>query len=290
MIRNKRDKYIVLFSILIWGIIFISSKSFLSQSKSPLPGAEGDFKIRTKVVRVIDGDSFVIEPDLKNPLSASLKKKEELRAIGINAFEMTETDPQRLLFSRFQKDFAYFLLNNKHVFVEFAKTSDGQLKRDKYNRLLGYIFLDEVRMYQKIALREGKIKGYYAFPFKKKYEIAFKKAEAESREQKQGFLYNYPPPFIQKKDLTKNIGKVVALTFRVRKVVVERSNIYLESEPLGRRMFAVTVPRRYQNNFTRVNPPRYFRNLQTRRIKVRGFLSKNKNFLELRLYYPSQLW
>ncbi len=87
--------------------------------------------LKAKIVKVIDGDSFVIRKDIYNPYYNSLNKTEEIRLIGINSFEMNDNDNKKRLFAHLQRDFFYFHLNNRTVYLEFEKNSRGKIKRDK---------------------------------------------------------------------------------------------------------------------------------------------------------------
>lgn len=91
---------------------------------------EGDAKVF--IERVIDGDTVVI------------KGGQRLRLIGANSPEIDEPGGQEA------KEFTANHLYQKYVYVR----EDINL-RDKYGRLLLYIFLDDETFFNKLLIKEG---------------------------------------------------------------------------------------------------------------------------------------
>ncbi len=110
---------------------------------------KGFFKERVEVVveRVIDGDTVVV-------------KGNSLRLLGINAPEKGEAQYDRA------KEYLEDLVLNKTVYYE-----EGREKRDKYGRLLAYLFIDGENINLKLIKRgfaniyfpSGKDKYYSEF-------------------------------------------------------------------------------------------------------------------------------
>jgi len=245
--------------------------------------------LKAKIVNVIDGDSFVIEKDLYNPYYKSLSNTEEIRLIGINSFEMRDKDNKKRLFAHLQRDFFYFHLNNRTVYLEFEKNSIGEIKRDRYNRLLCYLYTDRVKKepFQLIALKLGFTNGFYKYRFKKEYYKMFRKAEREAKKNKKG-IFSFPPKIVRLSKIADRIGDLSGVIFRVRSVKFTSKNIYLNAPRNKNINFSVVIPLKYAKNFTR-RFNRYFRRLRGRKIKVYGFTGIYKNNINIRLYFPLQL-
>jgi len=159
--------------------IFISSNSTKSQVRSlPLvtisppavsipskasipPVVNGKL---AKVTRVIDGDT--IQALVNNKL-------ETIRLIGIDAPE--SVDPKKLIqcFGKEASEKAKSLLDNQAVSLESDPT---QSDRDKYNRLLRYVFLQDGINFDMLMIRQGFAREYtYKYPYK--YQQEFKSAQ-----------------------------------------------------------------------------------------------------------------
>ncbi|MCX8117318.1 MAG: thermonuclease family protein [Desulfobacterota bacterium] len=123
-----------------------------------------------KVVRVIDGDTILISTG------------ETVRLIGVDTPETKH--PQKAV-ERFGKEAYHFtkkMVEGKEVRLEF-----DQRKRDKYGRLLAYVYLMDGTFVNAEIIRQG-----YGFAYKKhpyKYLEEFRRLEREAREQKRG-LWN----------------------------------------------------------------------------------------------------
>lgn len=96
---------------------------------------------RYKVLRVVDGDTFVIDYN---------GKEEKVRLIGIDTPESVHPDADRNTAAGLTaSDYTKSLLNGKSVELEF----DVQ-QRDKYGRLLAYAYVDSYMLNKKL-LQDG---------------------------------------------------------------------------------------------------------------------------------------
>lgn len=126
-----------------------------------------------KVVKVIDGDTIAIEID---------NKTETARLIGINTPETVDPRKPVECFGKEASNKAKGILTGKNVKLE-ADISSGE--RDKYGRLLRYVFLEDGANFNKLMISEGYAYEYtYNAPYK--YQDEFKKAEQEAKEAKKG--------------------------------------------------------------------------------------------------------
>jgi endonuclease YncB( thermonuclease family) len=121
----------------------------------------------TKVIRVIDGDTL------------HLTNGEKVRLIGVDTPETRH--PQKPV-ERFGKEAYLFtkrMVEGKEVRLEF----DWQ-RRDKYGRLLAYVYLTDGAFLNAEIIKQGYGFAYKKYPFK--YFDEFEKFEKEARENGRG--------------------------------------------------------------------------------------------------------
>lgn len=131
------------------------------------------------VTWVDDGDSFV------------LKGGQKVRLLGIDAPERKGSDRDRYYLRQgirrktlrqiAQKALHYNIgqLKKKEVRLEY----DREI-RDKYGRLLAYVYLPDGRMLNRILLEKGYVAVFRRFDFKRKQE--FLAIEKKARKEKRG--------------------------------------------------------------------------------------------------------
>lgn len=120
------------------------------------------FGATTKVTRVIDGDTFETETG------------EKVRLIGINAPEITD------IYGQEAKKYLADLIENKTVDLH----SDNDSKdRDRYQRLLRYVFLDGVDINKKM-ISDGFAFAYLKYHFSK--SEAYEQAQIQAKEINKG--------------------------------------------------------------------------------------------------------
>jgi micrococcal nuclease len=142
------------------------------QSSSGGP-AEPDGLASATVVKVVDGDTVDVNLD---------GQEVRLRLIGINTPE--SVDPRRPVecFGREASDTAKELLSGQTVRLEADTSQDD---RDRYDRLLRYVWLPDGRMFNYEMVAQGYAYEYtYNTPYK--YQAEFKQAEQAAREGQAG--------------------------------------------------------------------------------------------------------
>ncbi len=125
---------------------------------------------KVKVIEVIDGDTILIE--------FFDGRQEKLRLIGVDTPETKHPKKKVEYFWKEASDFTKKTLSWKEVFLEIDKEN----YRDKYGRLLGYIYFEENEEKKSFNLRLielGYARAYLVFPFK--YSILFKEAQTLAR-------------------------------------------------------------------------------------------------------------
>lgn len=125
------------------------------------------------IVRVIDGDTVEV---LIND------KQEKVRVIGVNAPESVDPRKGVECFGREASERAKSLLLNKKVHLESDPT---QADRDKYGRLLRYVFMQDGIDFGLTMIKEGYAYEYtYDVPYK--YQKEYQKAQKDAEDFKFG--------------------------------------------------------------------------------------------------------
>lgn len=125
------------------------------------------------VVSVIDGDTIDIDMD---------GKIERLRLIGIDTPETKDPRKPVQCFGQEASDKATELLLNQKVKLELDPT---QSERDKYDRLLAYVYREDGLFFNKWMVENGYAYEYtYNVPYK--YQVEFKEAEDNARSNQLG--------------------------------------------------------------------------------------------------------
>ncbi|MBI4097443.1 MAG: thermonuclease family protein [Candidatus Levybacteria bacterium] len=126
-----------------------------------------------KVIKVVDGDTIDINIE---------GKTERLRLIGIDTPETVDPRKSVQCFGREASGKAKELLGSQFVILE---SDESQGERDKYKRLLRYVFLPDGTNFNLFMIAEGYAHEYtYDEPYK--YQAEFKQAEIDARNQNKG--------------------------------------------------------------------------------------------------------
>ena len=120
-----------------------------------------------KVSRVIDGDTLL------------LTDGERVRLIGVDTPETKHPRKPVQYFGKEAYLFTKEMVDGKEVRLEF----DWQ-RRDKYGRLLAYVYLLDGTLLNSEIIKQGYGFAYTRFPFK--YLEQFRRLEKEARENKRG--------------------------------------------------------------------------------------------------------
>ena len=123
------------------------------------------------VVRVVDGDTFVINYN---------GKEEKVRLIGVDTPESVHPNKNKNTeFGNTVSRYSKKMLTGKQVAIEFDVE-----QRDKYGRLLAYVYLDG-HMYNKMLLERGYAK-LATYPPNVKYVDDFTEIQKQARRNKVG--------------------------------------------------------------------------------------------------------
>ncbi len=132
-----------------------------------------------KVVRVEDGDTIVVDMNGHN---------ETIRFIGVDTPETQDPRKPVQCFGRASADFTKQAIGSQPVRLEADPLSSN---RDRYDRLLRYIYLQDGRLVQAEIIKQGYGFAYTSFPFTKADE--FLSYQKEAREQNRGLWSSCQP-------------------------------------------------------------------------------------------------
>jgi len=132
--------------------------------------------VLAKVIEHVDGDT--VKVSISNP-PAGLQPFETIRMLGVDTPEIVHPQKQVEYFGKEASEFTKTWLLGKPVLLAF----DWNL-RDKYKRLLAYIYLLDGSCYNARLVSEGYAHAYTEFPFQ--FLEEFRALEREARETVRG--------------------------------------------------------------------------------------------------------
>lgn len=151
---------------------YINPKNTQNQYASRKIEQDEGVRQQATVVEIVDGDTIKIDYH---------GKIEKLRMIGIDTPESVHPNKKKnTKQGKTASNFTKQELLNKKIEVEF----DVQ-KRDKYGRLLGYVYVDG-KMYNKTLLEEGYAR-LATYPPNVRYVDDFKEIQKQAQQNKKGF-------------------------------------------------------------------------------------------------------
>lgn len=173
--RNSRLGMSVLIALitLFFGNSAIQKSSLTPRTTTEKPTPRIEANALYSVVRVIDGDTMVVDIN---------GEAETIRLIGLDTPETM--DPRRPIqcFGIEASNKVKNILAGQKVNIE---TDPSQGMRDKYGRLLAFIFLPDGTLFNKMMIEEGY--GHeYTYNLAYKYQAEFQAAEAQARKLKMG--------------------------------------------------------------------------------------------------------
>jgi len=120
--------------------------------------------------RVVDGDTIIISMNGQD---------ERVRLIGVDTPETKHPKKPVEYFGKEASAFTKAMVEGKKVRLKY-----DQEKRDKYGRLLAYVYLEDGTFLNAEIVKQGYGFAYTRFPFK--YLDDFKEYEKEARENDRG--------------------------------------------------------------------------------------------------------
>ena len=124
-----------------------------------------------RVVSVSDGDTFRVEID---------GRRQTVRLIGVDTPEISRPNTPVQCYARQASAFTKDLLTSSFVHLATDSQTDD---RDRYGRLLRYVYLTDGRLVQHELLKGGYAFAYTRFPFTRAEEFVRLQLEAQTARQ-----------------------------------------------------------------------------------------------------------
>jgi micrococcal nuclease len=132
-----------------------------------------------RVTRFYDGDTIAVNMN---------GKEEKIRMIGVDTPETHDPRKPVQCFGQAASEFTKQLIGAQSVRLE---TDSLSTNRDRYDRLLRYVYLPDGRLVEAEIIKNGYGFAYLGFPFTKSDE--FKRYEAEARDSNRGLWGDCQP-------------------------------------------------------------------------------------------------
>lgn len=144
-------------------------------SQAPAPGFY-------KVTDVADGDTITVDMN---------GTPERIRMIGVDTPETHDPGTPLQCYGPEASEFTKKSLLQKNVRLEADPTNDN---RDRYDRLLRYVYLEDGSLYEEMLINQGYGFAYVTFPFQKSDQ--FTQLQATAQTEKRG-LWNTCQPILK---------------------------------------------------------------------------------------------
>lgn len=166
--RQKRKLYRLAVGLVVAGMLVIARQAgWLPESTPAIPAEVQPGLYR--VTSFADGDT--IQVDMNGTL-------ETVRFIGVDTPETQDPRAPVQCFGRAASEFTKNFIGTNDVRLEADPTNTN---RDRYNRLLRYVYLPDGRLVNAEIIKQGYGFAYTLFPFEKLEE--FRGYERQAREQ-----------------------------------------------------------------------------------------------------------
>lgn len=143
-----------------------------------------------RVTSFSDGDTISVDMNGKHEL---------IRFVGVDTPETNDPRKAVQCFGQAASNYTKELIANNPVRLEADPLSTN---RDRYNRLLRYVYLPDGRLVQTEIIRNGYGFAYTSFPFTKSDEFA--RYQKEAKEQGKGLWSSCTPQINQYGSFTSN--------------------------------------------------------------------------------------
>ena len=175
MRRRRRLSFRLLIPLLVLAAFYIYYKSPIRRMQSPPPNptkVDSRDKGFCDLSRIVDGDTFLCRfPD---------GIEETIRLVGVNTPETSHQKKGVEYYGKEAKEFTRNTLSGKRVKLEL----DVQ-PRDRYGRLLAYVYLEDGTFINTLLVQEGYAQ-VMTVPPNVKYQDMFLKLQKEARENNRG--------------------------------------------------------------------------------------------------------
>lgn len=172
--KKKKQLFSALLSIFIAFVAWIAQAQNWTNTQpdinnvTPAPSQTG----WSNVLSIEDGDTITVDID---------GQSEKVRLVGVDTPETRDPRTSVQCFGRAASEFTKSLIGSNQIRLETDKLSDN---RDRYDRLLRYVYLPDNKLLNAELIRQGYGFAYTVFPFDKMEE--FRQLEKQARESELG--------------------------------------------------------------------------------------------------------
>lgn len=124
------------------------------------------------VLRVVDGDTIVVNPN------------EKVRLIGVDTPETAHPQKAVACFGKEAKQFIRDAVQGKTIRLAMDTVNAKRRHKDRYGRTLAYVYLPDGKMLNAELIRQGYGRAYIRFRFR--YLVEFRQLERQARTQSMG--------------------------------------------------------------------------------------------------------
>jgi len=185
--RTKRRLIKLIIALIIAGVSYAATRT---TPPPTVPGSTAPSPGFYKVTQFADGDTISVDMN---------GKQERIRMIGVDTPETQDPRKQVQCFGKAASAFTKQLIGTQPVRLEADPLGTN---RDRYDRLLRYVYLPDGRLVQAEVIKQGYGFAYTSFPFSKSDE--FKRYETEAREAGHGLWGSCQPAQNQYGGYTSN--------------------------------------------------------------------------------------
>ncbi len=190
---SKKAKSKLLLALTLCILLLNYSTNKLGQNKNNLQVQQTNNVISAgfyKVVKFEDGDTITVD---------MAGNKETIRMIGVDTPEVKDPRKPVQCFGKNASNFTKMLIGDNPVKLEADPINTN---RDRYNRLLRYVYLPSGELVNAEIIKQGYGFAYTSFPFTKVDE--FKNYQDQARNQNKGLWSSCQPVTNQYGGMTSN--------------------------------------------------------------------------------------
>lgn len=169
---------VIYIGIILWvigllfalGALVYIKKSIITPTSIPTPTIKPNL---ARLIRIVDGDTIVVEIN---------NQEATVRLIGIDSPEVYDPRKSVQCFGKEATEKIKELINGNYIILTSDSTQDD---KDKYSRLLRYVYLEDGTFINQKMIEEGFAFEYtHIVPYK--YQAEFREAQKQAKNEKLG--------------------------------------------------------------------------------------------------------
>ncbi len=269
---NKRKglwiKLLLVSIVIFTGLSFFIKRNFFLIKEFPHLPKNEEIDL-CEVIGVYDGDTIKVR--------FSNGGTSKIRLIGIDCPELNEEREEIRFLAQIAKRFTFINLFKKKVALSY----DWEF-RDKYGRILAYVWLNDV-LFNEWIVKQGFAFSFLKFPFRKDFQQRFKEAEKWARLHKKGLWSIGKERIITSQDSFLHIGEYLGVKFKCLKIHYGKKYIFLDSSLNYKHSFSALIPLSERRRFKNIGK------MENRVLIVKGLIEKYKNKTQIMVFSPLQI-